>query len=71
MRRCPVRHAPCGTGSGSCDDGLRRRTAVATAQYRNTKPADGGKKDEALEKARKAAAGKFQPKAPPRLVHSR
>lgn len=37
----------------------RIRAAVAAAQYRHTKRHDGGKKDEAQEKAEKAAAGRF------------
>ncbi len=47
---------------------LQVRAAIAAAQYRHTKRSDGGKKDEALEKAKKVAAGKFRPKAPPSLV---
>lgn len=45
------------------------RAAIAAVQYTHTKRADGGKKDEAAEKAKAAAGGKFgAPPAPPRLV---
>lgn len=46
----------------------RIRAAVAAAQYKHTKSGDGGKKDAAADKAKKAAAGRFAQKAPPRLV---
>lgn len=47
---------------------LRLRAAIAAAQYEHVKKGDGGKKDEQAEKAKKAAGGKFAPKAPPKLV---
>ena len=46
----------------------RIRAAIAAAQYRHTKKGDGGKKEEAADKAKRAAGGRFAPKAPPRLV---
>lgn len=46
----------------------RIRAAVAAAQYRHTKLHDGGKKEAADGAAKKAAAGRFAPKAPPKLV---
>jgi phage terminase small subunit len=46
----------------------RIRAAIAAAQYRHMKKGDGGKKEEADAKAKKAASGRFAPKAPPRLV---
>lgn len=47
---------------------LQVRAAIAAVQYTHTKRGDGGKKDEAAEKAGKAAGGRFAPSAPPRLV---
>jgi phage terminase small subunit len=47
---------------------VRVRAAIAAAQYVHTKTHDGGKKEEAAGKAKRAAAGRFAPKAPPRLV---
>lgn len=46
----------------------RIRAAIAAAQYRHMKRGDGGKKEEAEGKAKKAGAGRFAPKAPPKLV---
>ncbi len=43
---------------------IQLRAAVAAAQYRHLKKGDGGKKEEAAEKA-KQAASKFKPAAPP------
>lgn len=37
----------------------RIRSAIAAAQYRHMKRGDGGKKEEAADKAKKAAGGKF------------
>lgn len=48
---------------------LQVRAAIAAVQYTHTKRADGGKKEEAADKANKAA-GKFTPTQPPRLVVS-
>lgn len=47
---------------------LQVRAAIAAVQYTHTKSGDGGKKDAAADKAKKAAAGRFAQKAPPRLV---
>jgi phage terminase small subunit len=46
----------------------RIRASIAAAQYLHTKRGDGGKKEEQAKKAEKAAAGRFAPKAPPKLV---
>jgi phage terminase small subunit len=46
------------------------RAAIAAVQYTHLKSGDGGKKQELEKKAEKAAAGKFSPKAPPRLIVS-
>lgn len=43
----------------------RVRAAVAAVQYQRTKRGDGGKKDEAADKAKAAASGRFGPSAPP------
>ena len=43
----------------------RIRSAIAAAQYRHTKRGDGGKKEEAAEKAEKAGSGRFGPRAAP------
>lgn len=43
----------------------RIRAAVAAAQYRHTKRGDGGKREEAAENAKKAAAGRFGVRAGP------
>jgi phage terminase small subunit len=50
------------------DARLRVRAAVAAAQYVHAKQGEGGKKDAAERAAGSAAAGKFAPAAPPRLV---
>lgn len=49
---------------------LQVRAAIAAVQYTHAKRGEGGKKDEAAERAKKAAAGRFAPKAPPKLVVS-
>lgn len=46
---------------------LQVRAAIAAVQYTHMKKGDGGKKDEAADRARKAA-GKFGATAPPRLA---
>lgn len=45
---------------------LRVRAALSAAQYKNTKPGDGGKKEQQAAAA-KTAAQKFRPSAPPPL----
>lgn len=45
----------------------RIRAGIAAAQYRHTKRHDGGKKEEADEKAGKAAKGRFSVRKPPSL----
>ena len=45
----------------------RIRAAVAAAQYRHTKRHDGGKGEEAGERAAKAAKGRFGVRKPPSL----
>lgn len=45
---------------------LRVRAALSAAQYKNTKPGDGGKKEQQAAAA-KSAAAKFRPSAPPPL----
>ena len=48
---------------------LQVRAAIAAVQYTHTKKGDGGKKDEAAERAKQAGAGKFkQAPAPLKLV---
>lgn len=47
---------------------LQVRAAIAAVQYTHTKAGEGGKKDAAVDAAKKAATGKFAAKAPPRLV---
>jgi phage terminase small subunit len=44
---------------------LQVRAAIAAVQYTHTRRSDGGKKDEAQERANKAASGRFAAKAPP------
>lgn len=44
---------------------LQVRSAIAVAQYKHTKRHDGGKRDEATDKAKKAAGGRFGPRPPP------
>lgn len=44
------------------------RAAIAAVQYTHTKTHDGGKKEAVAERAKKASAGRFAPKAPPKLV---
>lgn len=46
------------------------RAAIAAAQYEHVKKGEGGKKEEASEKA-KAAGKKFGARPAPRLVHSK
>lgn len=50
---------------------LQVRAAIAAVQYTHTKKGDGGKKEEAADKASKAAKGRFSAAAPPKLVISR
>ncbi len=47
---------------------LQVRAAIAAVQYTHTKKHDGGKKDEAADKAKKASTGKFAASAPPKLI---
>lgn len=47
---------------------LQVRAAIAAAQYRHMKKGDGGKKDEAADKAKKASGGRFAAAAAPKLV---
>ena len=49
-------------------DGVRLRAAIAAAQYRHKKMADGGIKDAAKEAAAKAAKGLFAPVSGPLKV---
>ena len=49
---------------------LQVRAAIAAVQYTHTKRHDGGKKEEAADKAKKVAQGRFAPAAPPKLVVS-
>lgn len=50
---------------------MQVRAAIAAVQYTHTKRSDGGKKEEAEAKAKKAATGKFAPRpAPLKLVGS-
>jgi phage terminase small subunit len=45
------------------------RAAIAAVQYTHTKKGEGGKKDEAADKAKQAGQGKYAtPPAPPRMV---
>ncbi len=44
---------------------IQVRAAIAAVQYTHAKRGEGGKKDEAVEKAKKASAGKFGAAAPP------
>ena len=46
---------------------LQVRAAIAAVQYTHTKKGDGGKKEEAQERAEQAAS-KFRRSAPPKLV---
>jgi hypothetical protein len=47
---------------------LQVRAAIAAVQYTHTKRHDGGKKDDAADKAKQAAAGRFAAGAAPQLV---
>lgn len=47
---------------------MQVRSAIAAAQYVHVKRADGGKKDEQANKAKKAGAGRYASAAPPKLV---
>jgi len=47
---------------------LQVRAAIAAVQYTHTKRHDGGKKDDAADKAKRAAAGRFAAGAAPQLV---
>lgn len=46
---------------------IQVRAAIAAVQYTHTKRGDGGKKEEAFDKAKKVAA-RFASSSPPRLV---
>jgi hypothetical protein len=50
---------------------IQVRAAIAAVQYTHTKKGDGGKRDEAAEAAKKAAAGKYGARPGPRLVSSK
>lgn len=47
---------------------LQVRAAIAAVQYTHTKRHDGGKKDDAADKAKRVADGRFAPSAAPQLV---
>jgi hypothetical protein len=47
---------------------LQVRAAIAAVQYTHTKKGDGGKKEEAADKAKSAATGRFGTRSGPRLV---
>ncbi len=54
------------------DPTLRVKAATTAAQYMHVRKQDGGKKDEAADKAKKAAAGKFKTAPPPlKLVNGK
>jgi phage terminase small subunit len=44
------------------------KALLALLPYVHVKRGEGGKKDAAVDRAKKAATGRFAPKAPPRLV---
>lgn len=44
------------------------KAAVAAVQYTHAKRGDGGKREEVVERSKKAATGKFAPAAPPLRV---
>lgn len=44
------------------------RAAIAAVQYTHAKKGEGGKKDDAADRAKAAAGGKFGPRQGPRLV---
>ncbi len=50
---------------------IQVRAAIAAVQYTHIKKGDGGKKEEAAEKAKTAAAGKYGVRQGPRLVASK
>ena len=54
--------------SALVDIKTRVRAAIAAAQYKHAKRGEGGKRDEAADRAKRAGAGKFAPPQPPRLV---
>ena len=47
---------------------LQVRAAIAAVQYTHAKKGEGGKREDAADKAKKAAGGKFAASAPPKLV---
>lgn len=47
---------------------LQVRAAIAAVQYTHSKKGEGGKKDEAADRAKAAAGGKFGVRQGPRLV---
>lgn len=47
---------------------IQVRAAIAAVQYTHAKKADGGKKEEADNAAKKAAAGRFAPRTGPTVV---
>lgn len=52
-------------------DKLRLEAAKTAAQYVHPKKGEGGKADDAAQKAKAAAAGKYGPRTGPRLVVSK
>lgn len=53
------------------EDKLRLEAAKTAAQYVHPKKGEGGKKDEAADRQKEAASGKFGARQGPRLVASR
>ena len=68
VRQSALEYLQTVVNDASMDVRVRVRAAIAAAQYESIKKGDGGKKDEQDAAAKKAASGKFAPKAPPKLV---
>lgn len=49
---------------------MRVRSAIAAAQYEHVKRGDSGKREDQAVAAKKAAAGRFAPPKPPKLIVS-
>lgn len=67
--KTPLEYMMSVLNDSSIDESRRDRIAIAAAPFVHARAGEGGKKDERLSAAKKAATGKFAPVAPPlRLV---
>ena len=69
LSKTPLEYMLDIVNDATADEARRDRLAIAAAPFVHARAGEGGKKDERLSAAKKAATGKFAPVAPPlRLV---